>query len=202
MQVAAGLAEPERDVPQLGRHRLELGSDALERRQQTFGLRGQGRRTLTLLGSDRLGSAGRGFLELGDVTEPLTLCAERLLVSLRETFRVLDQRFQLGEPARRGIGVTCQLLVAASRRRELFPRGAGVTSSCDLVGAAERVQDVELERRTGEATLLELARHGDQALGGCGQVLPRDGAAPCVGPRPAVAEHAACEDETRLVLGS
>ena len=76
VEVAPGLAEAERDIAQLGRDHSELGRNPLERRQRAFGLRGQRRRTLPFLRSDRLDRSRGRLLQLGDVTQPLTLCCE------------------------------------------------------------------------------------------------------------------------------
>ena len=72
-------------------------------------------------------------------------------------------------------------------------------SSC--CGSAERIEDVELERRTREPALLELARHRDEALHrGC-DILARDRPAPRVCARAPVAEDPPRDDEPGLALG-
>ena len=58
-----------------------------------------------------------------------------------------------------------QLVEPAARGDELAPRRSCVAAALELLGAAERVEDVELERRTREPALLELAGHRDEPLG-------------------------------------
>ena len=98
------------------------------------------------------------------------------------------------------------------RRRARSPRGAVARRSSarqaaracapplELLRADERVQHVELVGGPREPTLLELARHRDQPLRRGGEILARDRAPPRVRPRAAVSEHAARQDEPRLVL--
>ncbi len=66
--------------------------------------------------------------------------------------------------------------------------------------ADERIEDVELERRPGEAPLLELARHREQPLDERRKVLARDRAAPGVGSGAPVGEDSPRRDEPVLVL--
>ena len=53
-----------------------------------------------------------------------------------------------------------------------------------------------------EAALLELPRHGEQPLHERRQILARDRAAPCVGTRAAVGEHASRGHEALLSRGT
>ena len=79
--------------------------------------------------------------------------------------------------------------------RRYAPRGGA-----ELLGAAERVEDVELVRRAREPPLLELAGHRDQSLRRRREILARDRPAPRVRPRSPVGEDAAREHEPGLVL--
>ncbi len=49
--------------------------------------------------------------------------------------------------------------------------------------------------------MLELARHGDQALGGRGRILARDRPSPGVGARAAVGEHPPRQHQSFLAGG-
>ncbi len=132
--------------------------------------------------------------------QPFAPREQLVLVRRSHSLGRLDERLQLGEPERDGIGVARQLLVAAPRRAELAPGEASLAPQLELLRPAEGIEDVELERRTREPALLELARHRDQALrGGC-DVLARDRAAPGVRPRAPVAEDATRDHEPCLAL--
>ena len=200
VQVAAHLAEPDRDVPELGRRRAQLGRDPLERRERALGAGSQRGGAFALLGRDRVGRLRGRLLELGDMAEPLPLRAQRLVVAGLESFGVLDERLELREPRCGRVGVPRQLLVAAAGGAELAPRQRSLAAALELLGAAERVEDVELEGRAGEPTLLELARHRDQPFRSRRDVLARDRTTPGVRARAPVAEDAAGEHETGLAL--
>src|SRR5205814_1176441 len=150
---------------------------------------------------ERLGGADGGVCEIGDVAQPLAYGPQALLGVGLEAFRVFDERVQLREAGLSVRRVAGQLVVAAAGRLELAPGAAELDTAALLLLADEGIEHVELVGRPGEATLLELARHRDQALGRGREVLPRDGAAPGVGARPAVGEDPAREREARLVLG-
>jgi hypothetical protein len=72
----------------------------------------------------------------------------------------------------------------------------------ELRVADEGVEDLQLERRAREATLLELTGHGQQALDERGQVFPWYGAAPGVGAGTPVREDPARRDEPLFALGT
>ena len=71
-----------------------------------------------------------------------------------------------------------------------------------LLVAGEAVEHVELVGRSCEAALLELAGHGDQALGRAGHVLARGAAPPGIGAGAAVREDPPGDHEARLVPGA
>ena len=87
-----------------------------------------------------------------------------------------------------------------SRGDQRAPGCARLASALELLRADEGVQHVELVRGPREPALLELARHRDQPLRRGGEILARDRPPPRVRPRAAVSEHAARQDEPRLVL--
>ena len=134
------------------------------------------------------------------MAKPLTLGEQRRLGVLGQTVRVLDEGLQLREPRLLGRLVASQVVVPTPSRPELPPGGAQLHPQPQLLLADERVEDVELVRGPREPALLELARHRDQPLRRCGQILPRSAPAPRVGARPAVREHAPRQDEPLLVL--
>ena len=91
---------------------------------------------------------------------------------------------------RRRAAISSRQASCASRRRSACsaPQNASSTSSWN--------------DGTREPALLELPRHGDEALG-CGRnVLARDGASPGIGARAPVAEDAPRDHEPRLTFGS
>ena len=90
---------------------------------------------------------------------------------------------------RRRAAISSRQASRASRRRS------------SLLRAAERVEHVELERRAREPALLELARHRDEPLGRCGDVLAGDRASPRVRARAPVAEDAPRDHEPGLAFG-
>ena len=140
--------------------------------------------------------------QLLDVPESLATREELLLVAGLHARGRVDERLQLGQPERDGVGVLGQLVEVTSRGDELAPRRACVAPALELLGAAERVENVELERRPRKPALLELSGHRDQALGGRRDVLARHGPPPRVRTRAPVAEDAARDHEPGLVLRS
>ena len=200
-EVGADLAQPQLEVAQLLAGRCELRCEPLERGQRALGGGREPGRALPLVRRERLGGAGGSLGELGDVPQPLALVAQRLLAAGLEALRRLDERGQLAQARLLGGGPARQLVVALAGRAELPPRQPGLTAAAELLLADEGVEHVELVGGAAEAALLELARHRDQALGGGGEVLARDGAAPGVGARAAVAEDAPGQHEPGLVLG-
>ena len=135
------------------------------------------------------------------MAQPLALVAERLLAARLEALRRLDERGQLAQARLLGGGAARQLVVppaggGRARATRAGPRGGGRSCSSPTNG----VEHVELVRGPAESALLELARHRDQALGGGREILARDGAAPRVRARAAVAEDAPGEHEPGLVL--
>ena len=159
-------------------------------------------RALALVGRERLRGAGRSLCELGDVAQPLALVAQLLLAAGLEARR--SPRRARAARARRAssaaaprVSSSCRLRAAASSRQA--SRASRRRRSCS--SPTKRVEDVELVRGPREPPLLELAGHRDQPLGGGGEVLARDGAAPRVRARAAVGEDAPREHEPGLVLG-
>ena len=98
----------------------------------------------------------------------------------------LDERLELRHAGSGGIGVTRELVVAR-RGAQLAPCLGRLAPTRELLGPAERVEHVQLERGPREAALLELARHGEEPLGRGGDVLAGDCPAPgvraCARPR-------------------
>ena len=125
-----------------------------------------------------------------------------LLVAGRHALGRVDERLQLGEPRSATASASrVSSSYAPPRRDQLAPGELRLAPALDLLGAAERVEHVELERRPREPALLELARHRDQALGGGRDVLARDRASPRVRARSPVAEDAPRDHEPGLALG-
>ena len=135
------------------------------------------------------------------MAKPLPLGAQRVLAARLEALRRLDERGQLAQTRLLGRRSARQLVVPLPGGAELAPREPRLAAAAQLLLAAVGVEHVELVRGPGEPPLLELAGHRDQPLGGGGEVLARDGAAPRVGARAAVGEDAAREHEAGLVLG-
>ena len=136
--------------------------------------------------------------ELGHVVKPLPLGAQ-VVFPRGSSFRVLDQRSQLGDVRSCRAGIPRELLVPTPGGSKRAPRDAASAATVLLRVAAEAVEHVELIRRSCESPLLELARHRDQTFCGSRQILPGYRAAPCVCARAPVAEYAPGKDETRLV---
>ncbi len=201
MQLAADLAQAQREITQLRGGLLQLGREVPERGDRLLGLCGQRRRALPLVRSDGARGGGGALAELGDVPDPLPLGAELVLLARHEAVRVLDQRSQLREARRRRVGVAGKLVVAPPGGGKVAPGDAGLAAALLLLGPAERVQHVELIGGASQAALLELPRHGDQALRRGGHVLAGDRAPPRVRARPSVAEHAPREHDPGFVLG-
>ena len=122
VQLRRGLAEAQLDVAQLVAGPLELGSEALERRDRTLGSADEPCGALALVGCQRLRRGRRRLGELDDVPKALALAREALLVARLETLGVLGERAQLGEPRLGGRGVR-----ASARRGGAGPRGARAT---------------------------------------------------------------------------
>ena len=134
------------------------------------------------------------------MAQPLTLVPERLLAARLEALRRLDERRQLAQARLLGGGAAGQLVVPLAGGGQLAPGEPRLAAAAQLLLADERVEHVELVRRTAETALLELARHRDQALGGGCEILAGNGAPPRVCARAAVAEDAPGEHEAGLVL--
>ena len=134
------------------------------------------------------------------MAQPLALVPERLLAARLEALRRLDERRQLAQTRLLGCGAARQLVVSPAGGGQLAPGDPGLAAAALLLLADERVEHVELVRRSAETALLELARHRDQALGSGCEILAGDGAPPRVCARAAVAEDAPGEHETGLVL--
>ncbi len=201
MEVAARLAQPHGEVAQLLGSRAELGRDALERGKRPLRECCERRRSLSLVGCDRRCSRVRGLGELLDVSKSFAAREKLLLVSGSHALGRLDESLELGEPRSDRIGVTRELLVPSPGREELPPRVAGLAPTLVLLGSAERIEDVELERGPREPALLELPRHRDEALRGRSDVLAGDRATPRVCARSPVTEDPPRDDEPGLALG-
>ena len=199
-QVGAELPQAQLQVAQLLTRACELGRDSLERRNRPLGDSGQRRRAVAVLGRERLGGRRGALGELGHVAQPVAIGVERCLGVRLEPLGRRHERLQLGEPGRLRRCVARQLLVAPAGRTELAPRRARLPAPASLLLAAEGVEHVELVRGPRQPALLELTGHGDEPLGGCGQILPRHRPAPGVRPRAPVGEDAAREHEPGLVL--
>ena len=113
----------------------------------------------------------------------------------------LDERGQLAQASLLGGGPARQLVVPLAGRAELPPGEPGLPAPPELLLADEGVEHVELVGGSAEPALLELAGHRDQTLGGGGEILPRDGAAPRIRAGATVAEDAPGKHEPGLVLG-
>ena len=200
VEVAPHLAQTDGEVAQLLGARRELGCDALERRDRALGERGERCCALALVWRDRSRGVRSGLRQLVDVPEALATGEQLSLVPRFHAFRRVDQRLQLGEARRDGGGVAREGFEALPRGYQVAPRAGRIPSALELVGAAEGVEDVERIRGSGEPSLLELARHRDQPLDSCSDVLARDSATPRISPRAPVAEHAARDHEARLAV--
>ncbi len=200
-EVGADVCEPDLEVAQLGRRRRELRREPLERRDRALRLGRQHRSALTVLRGERLGRRRRALGELGQVAQPLALGEQRHLGVGLEPSRVLDEGLELGEPCLRGFGVGRDLVMTPLGRSELTPDAAQISPPAELLITEERVEHLELVRRTREPALLELARHPDEKLGrGC-EILPRSRPPPCVGAGASVGKDPAREHEPPFVLG-
>ena len=199
-QVGAELAQPQLDVTKLLARAGQLRREPFERRERTLGGRGECSSAVSVVGRQRLGRPLCSLGELGEVTKPLSLGAERLLPSGLEALRRLGERGQLSQTLFLRRGPTRQLLVAFPGDAELAPRKPRLAATPQLLVTAVGVEHVELVRRPGEPPLLELAGHRDQPLGGGREVLARDGPAPRVGARAPVREHPPRDHQAWLVL--
>ncbi len=200
-KVRRRFAQAKLDVPQLVAGGLELGRDLLERRDCSLGETDEAARSLAVVRRERGRRRLGGGCEVGDVTDPLAVGAETLLVGRLHPFGVLDKRPKLGEPRLCERGVRGQLVVAAPRRLEVAPRPTRRGTARELLVATETVEHLELVRRPREAPLLELPRHRDHALDRRGDVLACGGSPPRVRARAPVREDAAGDDERFLVFG-
>ena len=88
------------------------------------------------------------------------------------------------------------------RGKELAPGDPRFGAQLQLVVADERVEHIELVRRPAEPALLELSRHRDQPLPGCGEVLAGRAAPPGIRASPPVREDPAGDEQPFLVLGT
>ena len=95
-----------------------------------------------------------------------------------------------------------QLFETSRRGLQRAPGLARLGPPSPLLGADERVEELQLVRLTGEPPLRELARQREQALGRRDDVLPRDASPPRVRAGATVGRDAAGDDEARLVLGA
>ena len=101
----------------------ELGREPLERRQRALGARGERPpRPLRPPARSALSAPPPPRPSSLDVTQPLALRAELVLVARRRALRFPRRALELREPSRDGVGVARQLLVAPARSCELPPR--------------------------------------------------------------------------------
>jgi hypothetical protein len=132
------------------------------------------------------------------VTQALPLGQEPLLVARLDALGSRDEVLELRQALRHPGGRARELLPPAPCGDQVAPGALKIRPAPQLLLADEGVEDVELVRRTGEAALLELSGHGQQALDQRRQVLPRHGAPPRVCARAPVREDPARGDETLL----
>jgi hypothetical protein len=90
--------------------------------------------------------------------------------------------------------------VPASRGVEIAPSRSRGGAAGELLLPAEAVEHLQLVRRPREPALLELARHRDHRLDGCGDVLSGGRPSPGIRACAAVGEDATGDDERVLVL--
>ena len=151
-----------------------------------------------MVGRERFRGAGRGVGELGHVAQALTLAAQSIFGALLEPAGALDELPQLQEtPGPTGLCV-CELLALPTGRPQLPPGARVLLAAAHLLFAYEGVENLQLEGRPRQTPLLELARHGDQALDESGEVLARYRPAPCVRACAAVGENPAGGHQTVL----
>ena len=201
MQLRGGFPQAQLDVAELVARALELGCEALERRDRPLGKRDETCRALPFLGRQRLGGGRSGLGELRDVPEPLAIRAQLVLPARLHALGVLDECPELVETRFGESGVLRELLVAAARSQELAPRRPRLRAPLQLLVAAEPVEHLELVRRTREPPLLELPGHGDNTLDGCGNVLASGRSPPGVGTGASVAEDAPGHEQGVLIFG-
>ena len=202
VQVAADLAQAHGQLAELRGRALELGREPGQRLRARARLRPQAmpprrrpraRRPPSPARRPRRGRL-RGASAPARPAAPPPRPRSQPVGALDEVAQRLDAR-------RRRAGVAGDLVVVPSRRDRARARPARASPSpLELLRADEGVQHVELVGGPREPPLLELARHRDQPLRRGGEILARDRAPPRVRPRAAVGEHAAREDEARLVL--
>jgi hypothetical protein len=132
----------------------------------------------------------------------LALGAQLFFVPGLETVGVLDEGAQFCEPRVGECRVRRQFLLPAAGGLKLAPRRPRGGTTCELLLAAEAVEDLELVRGAREPALLELAGHRDDPLNGGCDVLSRGGTPPCIRPSPAVGEDAAGDYKLILVFGT
>ena len=130
----------------------------------------------------------------------VALDPQRLLLARLQPVGALDEIAQGLDAGSGRTDIVGDLLVVPSRSDQRAPGCARLVSPLELLRADECVQHVELVGGPREPTLLELPRHRDQPLRRGREILARDRTPPRVRPGAAVSEHAAREDEARLVL--
>ena len=132
--------------------------------------------------------------------DALPLGPQALLLPGLEPLGVLDERGELVQPRALRVGAALQLLETARRRLQRAPGVAGLGPAEALVGADERVQELQLVGRAREPALRELSGEDEQPVGRGDEVLAGDAAAPGECPRPPVRGDAAGDDEPGLVV--
>ena len=98
------------------------------------------------------------------------------------------------------VGALFELLDTPGRRGKRAPRIPRFRPACALLGADERVEQLELVARTRKPPLSELAGEREQPVRGGDEVVAGDAPAPGVSAGATVAIHAARDDEPGLVV--
>ena len=201
-QLTRRLPQAQLGVPQLVAGTRELRRQRLDRRKRALCVCNEPGRTVALVGSERVGRCRGSFCELGDVPKPLALCAQRLLRVGLEARRVFHECTELRKACLRGDRARLKLVVPSPRGKELAPGDPRFGAQLQLVVADERVEHIELVRGPAEPALLELPRHRDQPLPGCGEVPRGPRRAPRHTRGPPVREDPAGDEQPFLVLGT
>ena len=198
------LAQPNRGVGQVCHRVRELRHEPGDRIERALGPGGEIgcpfgvgelRRERLRGGEGRVGEPGR-------VPQPLALGPQSLLASRLEPVGRGDESLELGGAGFGSGRARGELCAIPARGLKLTPGHGRRPSPRELFLPGEGIERLELVGRTGEAPLLELAGHRDEALDECRNVLPRCRPAPGVRAAAAVGEHAPGRDEPRLPFGS
>ena len=201
-QVARDLAEPNDELAQLRGGGLELGRQALEWCDRPLRRGGERACAVAVVGVERGEGGLRAFAKLRHVPDTLALGSKLVLLAGREALAVLDERLELVEPSALGVGAALQLLDPMRGCLDTAPRVARLGASASLLGADERVEQIELVRRPGEPALGELPRQREQPFGRRHDVLSGDAPPPGIRAGPSFGRDAARDDEAGLTLGT